>query len=49
MKDAVNKPEKKVEKGNYTKPVLIKHKQLKDITAGTIGSNPGGLGCTRSY
>lgn len=52
MKDAVRKPQEKVEKGHYTKPVLIKHKQLKDITAGAAGSNINpnpGLGCTRAF
>jgi len=32
MKDVDKKPERKVEKVNYTKPVLIKHKQLRDVT-----------------
>lgn len=49
MKDVDKKPEKEVEKGSYTKPVLTKHKQLKDITA-MDGSNQAPLlGCTRSY
>ena len=38
--------EKELKKVKYSKPVLIKHKKLKDITAG--GSPPNNiLGCTK--
>ena len=38
---------KKVSKDKYTKPLLIKHKKLKDITGGFVSKD--GLGCTRSF
>jgi hypothetical protein len=47
MKEAKMKKEKKEKKkAKYLKPVLTKHKKLKDMTAGTI-SPP--LGCTNSF
>ncbi len=43
--------DKKEQKNDYRKPILIKHKKLNDITAGANGSAPIGpvLGCSRSY
>ena len=44
MKDVDKKPgkevEKELEKGTYTKPVVIKHKRLTEMTAGFAGSPP---------
>ncbi len=40
--------DKKEEKNKYSKPILIKHKKLNDVTAG-LASNNAPLGCTRSY
>jgi len=42
MKKEKTKSDKK--KTQYRKPVLTKHKKLRDITAGATG----GLGCTKS-
>ncbi len=40
------KEKKELKKAKYLKPVLTKHKKLKDITAGAM--SPGkGLGCSR--
>jgi len=38
--------DKKEQKSKYSKPILIKHKKLNDITA---GGSPAPLGCTRAY
>lgn len=41
MKDVDKEPRKKLEKLDkeiYTKPVIIKHQRLRDITAGYAGS-----------
>ncbi len=38
---------KDVKKVKYSKPVLTKHKKLKDITAGTFFSRLAPLGCTK--
>ena len=43
MKKEKTKSERK--KAQYRKPVLTKHKKLRDITAGTTGP----LGCTKSF
>ncbi len=42
MKKEKGKKEEK--KAKYLKPVLTKHRKLKDVTA---GGSIGGLGCTR--
>jgi len=49
QQEAVMKKEKiQVEKQAYEKPALIKHGELKDVTAnGTVKKAPVGLGCTR--
>jgi hypothetical protein len=39
------KEKKDLKKAKYLKPVLTKHKKLRDITAET--SRPSGLGCTK--
>ncbi|MGA7876118.1 MAG: hypothetical protein WCA08_10670 [Desulfoferrobacter sp.] len=39
--------DKKEEKNKYSKPILIKHKKLNDVTGGM--SPAPYLGCTRSY
>ena len=44
----MKKEEKEIKKNEYTKPLLIKHKKLKDITAGA-GSPNNVLGCTKSF
>lgn len=36
---------KQLKKAKYMKPVLTKHKKLRDITAGEMSRPP--LGCTR--
>lgn len=38
---------KELKKVKYLKPVLTKHKKLRDITATSIGSPGKGLGCTK--
>ncbi len=43
MKKAEEK--KQLKKKKYLKPVLTKHRKLRDVTAG--GSGQTGLGCTR--
>ncbi len=43
-KEKEKKDQKKVK---YLKPVLIKHKKLRDITAGGTQMNGSMLGCTR--
>jgi hypothetical protein len=43
MREKEEKREKK--KGKYLKPVLTKHKKLKEVTASM--SPPPGLGCTK--
>ena len=40
------KKEKDKKREKYLKPVLTKHKKLKEITA-VLFSGGGGLGCTR--
>ena len=40
------KEKKELKKAKYLKPVLTKHKKLRDITAFPFGSR-GALGCTR--
>ena len=39
--------QKEKNKTKYVKPILIKHKKLKDLTAG--GSPINTLGCTKSF
>ncbi len=40
------KKEKKVKKAEYKKPILTKHKKLRDVTAsGSVGF----LGCTKNF
>ena len=45
MKKTIQKEKKKAK---YIKPVLAKHKKLKDLTAGGSGFN-NDLGCTKSF
>ncbi len=42
------KKEEKVKKAEYKKPVLTKHKKLKDVTAALSDHSAATLGCTRS-
>ena len=46
----MEKEEKEIKKAQYKKPVLTKHKKLRDVTAGTTaGIGPGILGCTKNF
>ena len=40
------KTKKELKKDKYLKPVLTKHRKLRDVTAG-VGTNGSVLGCTR--
>ncbi len=42
------KKEKKIRKAEYKKPVLTKHKKLRDVTAG-LGTIHQALGCTKNF
>ncbi len=45
----MKKEKKEIRKADYKKPVLTKHKKLKDVTA-VLGSPPGPiLGCTKNF
>ncbi len=43
----MKKEKKEIKKAEYKKPVLTKHKKLRDVTAGV--SPNAGLGCTKSF
>ncbi len=43
----MRKDKKEVRKAMYKKPILTKHKKLKDLTAGVLGSQL--LGCTKNF
>ncbi len=43
----MKKEKKDVKKAEYEKPVLTKHKKLRDVTA--QGTDATGLGCTRNF
>ena len=40
------KAKKELRKDKYLKPVLTKHKKLRDLTASRTGASPA-LGCTK--
>ncbi len=41
------KEKRELKKAKYLKPVLTKHKKLRDITAGAMSRPVPGLGCTK--
>ncbi len=44
------KIEKKTKKAEYKKPILTKHKKLRDVTAGGTAVGAGFLlGCTKNF
>ncbi len=43
----MKKEKKEIKKAEYKKPVLTKHKKLRDVTAGV--SPAPGLGCTKNF
>ncbi len=46
----MKKEKKEIRKTEYKKPMLTKHKKLRDVTAGiTGGLGPGVLGCTKNF
>ncbi len=45
----MKKEKKEIKKAEYKKPVLTKHKKLKDVTAGFFSPGPPVLGCTKNF
>ncbi len=44
----MKKEKKEMKKAEYKKPILTKHKKLRDVTAGGTGFIGNLLGCTKS-
>ncbi len=44
----MKKVRKEIKKAEYKKPVLTKHKKLRDVTAGLFSPAPP-LGCTKNF
>ncbi len=44
----MKKEKKGIKKAEYKKPVLTKHKKLRDVTAGT-SNGTFSLGCTKNF